>query len=495
MRSVAPFCRVTIALVLLLFPCPCLANGWVSGVNAFRRTPDFYVIFPAIIAIEWIVLARALPAIRPLGACWRVVVFNAASSLAGDILFRIGWAPSSAIVWLQAIPFFFLSVAIELPVLRLLLRKDLHAWPYFSSVIVTANLASYALLLAIERPVREAWLQRLFIADQKVIRQWTNTQMFATATGCLYATESTPGGPHRLRYFDFKNQRWHSLSNSPALNPNVWDVKGNLLAFQTYADPSSRHVVRVTTLPDCTSIREFQLPSTNNNFAGGGEVALSPDRKKLAVLVPTHEIKAPLWGSAYRVPGRSCLVVVYDLATGERSICPRKALHTICWMPDSDRLLFHSLHDDTVLALEILPKTWQKRRKLDDPQHDPFARPPRFSYHPATGRVTALPDTAGRLITAQADRLICWSNSLLTVLNLTNGTRINFNAAAISQFTPPTVSPDNRFALVSFRLNPFTSYMGYPAIVNLENLSERFYLGPLFYHRVWAAPDDEPITP
>jgi hypothetical protein len=291
-----------------------------------------------------------------------------------------------------------------------------------------------------------------------------------------------------LRFFSFSDRRWYSVSNSPALDPNLWDIRGNLLAFQTYGEASSRQIVRVTTLPDCSPIREFQLPQTDYKYADGGELAISPDGKKLAVLVPVHEIQAPLSGSSYRVPGRSCVVVVYDLATGERTDCPRRALHTLCWMPDSARLLFHSLADQNLLGTEKLPKGWRKQYDFDNPEKNPFARPPVFSYLPTTGQVTAAPDFTEQLVTAQAQQIILSSNASLIVLNLTNGTRRHLRLSELSQFTAPVVSPDNRFAVMRFRLNPFTSYLGYPTIVDLENPSQRYYLGQLFYRLEWTAP-------
>src|SRR5262245_34997376 len=194
-RSAATLCNASIPLVLLLSPSVCWANGWISGVNAFRTTPDFYVIFAAIVAVEWIVLWRALRTMGTFGALWRVLAINAASSGAGDILFRIGWAPSSGTVWVQAIPFFFLTVAIELPLLLLLLRKWGAGWRLVSLIALAANVASYALLVAIDRPVRQAWLSRIWADNQKIVRQWTNTQMFSKAKGRLYATESANGGP------------------------------------------------------------------------------------------------------------------------------------------------------------------------------------------------------------------------------------------------------------------------------------------------------------
>lgn len=497
MRSAPIISRATVALGLFLFPYVCSANGWISGVTAFRRTPDFFVIFTAIVVVEWIVLWRALPLLGAFGAVWRVLAINVASSLAGDLLFRVGRTPESGTVWIQAIPFFFLTIAIELPLLRFFLRNRVRGWLQLSVIVLLANVASYALLIAIDRPVREAWLHRIFTADQQVIRQWTNTYMLREATGRIYATESRSGGPpHQLRYFDLKDQRWYSVSNSPAVDPNIWDIEGDVLAFQTYGESTSRQIVWVTTLPTCSPIRELTLPPNNYNSAGGGELAISPDQNKLAVLVPLHEIHAPLSGSSYRVPGRSCLLVVYDLASGDYSVCRRRALRAICWESNSKKVFFHSLTDEKVMSTEVLAKGWQKQFDFNNPERNEFLRPPVFSYRLDTGDVALISNTAAELISAQANQLVLLSNQSLILLNTTNGSRTQRDLGKfVSQYQSPTLSPDGRFAVARFFLNPFTSHFGYPAIVNLENSLERFSIGQVVYRVEWVDDDGRRSIP
>jgi hypothetical protein len=91
-RSIHATARYGLGLVWFVMPSVCCANGWVSGVNAFRQTPEFYVIFTAIVIVEWAILWFCFRPLGSLGSFWRVLLVNTISSLAGDLLFRLGWA-------------------------------------------------------------------------------------------------------------------------------------------------------------------------------------------------------------------------------------------------------------------------------------------------------------------------------------------------------------------------------------------------------------------
>src|SRR5262245_12294468 len=148
-------------LLALLSPSVCLANGWVSGVNAFRHTPHFYFIFAAIVLVESLVLWLWLKPVKALPLLGLVILLNGVSSLAGDGLFRLGWAPCSGTLWKQAVPFFFLTIALEGPLASVIFRRCGNTWNRTALAILSTNVASYALLMAIDRPVREAWLDGL----------------------------------------------------------------------------------------------------------------------------------------------------------------------------------------------------------------------------------------------------------------------------------------------------------------------------------------------
>ena len=477
-------------VALAFAPSACLANGWVSGVTAFRQTPEFYFIFSAIVLVESLIIWLWLRPINPLAVFWRVVALNTVSSLAGDVLFRLGWTPRSGDLWKQAIPFFLLTVALEIPLARALFRKRPETWRRAALLFVSANLASYALLMAIDRPVRMVRLNNLRAADRTILSQWTNTEMLAEAPGRIYATESAPGLPHRLKYFNFSDRSWHPVSNSPALDPRYWHVEGDLLAFLTYGDPASHGVIQLTTLPDCAAIRELRLPGTSYGY-NSWDIAISPDRARLAVLAPLHEIKGPLSGSSYQVLGQTHALIVFDLVTGAALICPRKAASNLCWLPDSRTILFHSFRDEKLHELTTLPKGWKKEYDLAKPGN-PFLEPSVFAYRLDSGTVEPFANTPASRLAADANQLAFQDDTgALALFKLADksGRRVEFGQKLGAG--SPEVSPDGRFALVSLVLNPYVSRWGHPAIVDLNDPARRYYFGPTIYRVVWARTDQQ----
>lgn len=473
-------------VALAFAPSACLANGWVSGVTAFRQTPEFYFIFSAIVLIESIIIWFWLRPINPLAVFWRVLALNTVSSLAGDVLFRLDWTPRSGDLWRQAIPFFLVTIALEIPLARALFRKRPETWRRAALIFVSANVASYVLLMAIDRPVRAVWLNNLRAADRKIFSEWTNAQMLAEAPGRIYATESASGGPaHRLKFFDFTSRRWQSVSNSPALDPRYWHVEGDLLAFLTYGDPASHGVIKLTTLPGCAEIRELRLPGTSYGY-NSWDIAISPDRARLAVLAPLHEIRGPLSGSSYQVLGHTHALIVFDLATGAATIGPRKAAGNLCWLPDSRTILFHSFRDEKLHEITTLPKGWKKEYDLAKPG-SPFLEPPVFAYRLDSGTVEPFANTPAPRLAADANQLAFQDNTgALRLFTLADKSSRRVALGQKLGAGSPEVSPDGRFALVPLALNPYFSRWGHPAIVDLNDPTRRYYFGPTIYRVVWA---------
>ena len=57
---------------------------------------------------------------------------------------------------------------------------------------------------------------------------------------CGNGTESGPGQPHRQRFFNPREQKWHSLPNCSRIDPRCWEVEGDLVAFKQYQEQGTR---------------------------------------------------------------------------------------------------------------------------------------------------------------------------------------------------------------------------------------------------------------
>lgn len=366
-------------------PASALANALLPELNAFRDTPVFYVMFSVAVLLESLCLRLwFFKAMHYGSVLWRVVLLHAASSLAGYLLMRSDFQPDFTRLWQQAIPFFFLTLAVEWPLVWLLFCKPRRSWKRTLLSGLTANVISYAALIALQPPVEAAWLDYLRAKDQEVLMRWTDTSLLAEATGRIYGTESQGGARHRLRYFSFADRRWHSLTNGPEIDPRVWDVEGDLVACKVYpANPPD--VIHLVKLPDFALVQEIPIPRQRFASAGAWDFKLSPDLTTLAVLIRQYEIRQPMSGSSYQVLATTYLLTVFDVATGKPvGTAPRKASSGLCWLPDSQTVLFHSVRDERLLDSPVTQEGWDSPHAVS--QANPaFADTPVYAYDVKAG--------------------------------------------------------------------------------------------------------------
>jgi len=470
-----------------------LANGLIPAINAYRNTPEFYFVFAVVVFIEAVCLRLLLRPMHIASVLWRVVILNAVSSLAGYLLMLSSLRPDYWRVWQQAIPFFFLTLCVELPLLLILFGRHPASWRKKVSVGTIANVLSYAFLILAERPIETMWLDRLRAADRRILDQWADVKMLDESAGLIYGTESGPRVPHRLRFFNPREQKWHSLSNCPAIDPRYWDVEGNLAAFKHYQEePYTYKDITVRRLPDFALVSEISVTNALNSQSGW-DLRISPDRAKLAVLVPRHEISAPLRGSSYRCFGMTCDLAVYEISTGHLiGISPRKAFRGLCWLPDSRGVLFTSLRKASLHDATMLDKGW----KAQYPDADNiFSDAPTYCFDIEKGTVAFFGEMKSTHLAAEAAQLAypCEPDSVVT-FDPTAGRKNKVQIGRLG-YREPVISPDARFAIVHLTLRNPMAYIGYPTIVALKDPQRRYYLDGFNYRLDWTTEREGRTTP
>ncbi len=246
--------HILTASALALYPSLALANGLIPAINAYRNTSAFYFVFTGVILFEALCVRLWLRRPHFALVLWRVVVLNAVSSFAGYLLVRSPLRPDFTYVWQQAIPFFFLTLCVELPLVLVLFMRHDVSWKKRLLIGTVANLLSYVFLIAAERPIETVWLERLRADDRQTLSQWVDLEMLASASGRIYGTES--GGyhrapSHRLRFFDLQDRKWHSMTNCLPIHPGFWDVEGNVFAHRHFNEDGYSHQdITVRRLPD-----------------------------------------------------------------------------------------------------------------------------------------------------------------------------------------------------------------------------------------------------
>lgn len=468
---------IWLGLAVVMAPVTASANALIPALwlNAYRSGVDFWYSFSVVILIESVLAWLWVRPMRYGKVLWRMVVVNAVSSLTGYVAVREDWVSSSSI-WSQAIPMFFLTLGTEFPLIWVLFRGNVSSWKRAAAICATVNLASYAVLIPTEQWLRSAWFAQMRAQDAQVLREWSDTNVLAQASGRIYGTESGPGRPHRLRFFDLGDRRWHSMTNCPPLDPCYWDIEGNLLAFYNYEN--GRGLVSLVSLPGFSPVREIPLPATSYPYyTTQREVSLSPDGSRLAVLIPLHDIQAPNGDSSYTVFGTACRLVVFDTGSGkELGVCSRQAAGGLCWLPDSDAVLFNSLRDEKLFDVgasrQLTPREGAALH-LDRALSDR----PLYAFTIASGVVRAFGEMS-RVHLASASRQLAWREGpdTIRILDLNHATTktLKMETMGHSDFA---ISPDGRFLIVPFRLQQPLAYLGHPTILSIQEPGRRYYLG------------------
>ena len=480
-------------LAAFVMPSVAVANGLIPAINAYRNTPEFGFIFAIVVLLETVCVRLSLRRLHFVSVLWRIILVNGVSSFAGYLLMRSPLRPDFTAVWQQAIPFFFLTLCVELPLLLLLLMGHPASRRRKLLVGLFANVLSYTFLIVAERPVEAVWLDRLRAEDQRVLQQWADTAMLAGSTGVIYGTESGSGLPHRLRVFNPREQTWHSLTNCPPIDPRYWDAEGDLVAFKHYQEQGYTFAdITVRRLPDFAVVTELSVTNAMNSQSGW-DLQISPDRTKLAVLVPLHEISAPLGGTSYRCFGMTCDLVVYDISTGRLvGVSPRKAFAGLCWLPDSRRVLFTSLRNEALHEATRLEQGWKKKYPDADKL---FSDAPTYAYDCRTGTVKYFGEIPSVQLAAQAQQLVyrCEPDSVCTLDPATSKTnRVPIGPLGYQDIG---VSPDGRFAIVPLTLKSPLGYLGNPTIVDLQDPTRRYYIAGFDYRLDWTMETGGRTTP
>ena len=487
------YSHILTAACLALSPSLALANGFIPAVNAYRNTLAFWFVFAVVVLIESVCARMWLRPIHLVSAVWRVLVLNAVSSLAGYLLMRSPLHPDFMHVWQQAIPFFLLTLCVELPLVLVFFPESPASRRQKLLLGTIANVLSYAFLILAERPVESVWLGRLRAADRRVLEQWVDTEMLSHAVGLIYGTESGPGLPHRLRYFDPREQKWHSMPECRPIDPRYWDVEGDVVAFRHSQEVGySYRDITVSRLPTFEILTEISVTNAINSQSGW-DLLISPDRTKLAVLVPLHEISAPLRGPSYRCFGMTCDLLIYDIRSGKLiGISSRKAFRGLCWRPDSQGVLFTSLRNESLHNLTMLEEGWKRTYPDADKQ---FSDAPTYIYDIESGSVEYFAEMQTIHLATQAGRLAYTSgNDTICMLDPNTGETKTVNVGRLG-YRDITISPDGRLAVAHFTLSPPLAYLGYSTIVDLAQPERRYYIDGFDYRLDWTTDGDSRTTP
>ena len=475
--------------VVLLFFLPATA-AWADGVSPILNLFHADTWRPATIVTAVIILIESLLLrwwLRPItyGRALKLsFLVNVASSCAGSVLLLLFNRTSYFMrdAFSLVVPLFAITLATEIPLLRLLSKTHSVSWKRILPVGLGLNVASYFAVFTLEIGLFAAFLSQAGARDARDLAAWNNPRLLDEFSGALYGTASIPR--HRLRIFDPQAQTWNDLTNGPAIDPRKWDVESNRCAFVDW----DTKCLKIARLPDFSGLREiptepFEVPprAGSDHWQGVVGLALSPDAKQLAILYRTDGAVAYRDESSYFHLGDACRLIVLDAETGaEIARAPRRASGDLCWLPDSRSVLFCSFEDETLYDVPRSAVRGATSYGADYARDDRFAAR-LYVFHLDTGAVAPFASGRSPTLAAGARQILVQRDGVVLILD-TNGretARLHLNVRRESL----VVSPDGTriFAEIP-RHDPFHGY-GVPVLLDPAAPDVRHALPAAFSYR------------
>ncbi len=484
--------------LLLLVPTASLADG-VSPVLNFFHTDTWLpasIVTLVIILVESGLLRWRIRQVPFLGSLWRSIVLNAASSVTGSVLL-LAFGRDSFFMWdtmSMVLPLFLITLATEIPLLRLLYRQISLAWQRACFVGVGINVASYACVFAIEIGLLSGWIAYAGRLDKKEQTDWQSPQLLSRVTGRIYGTVS-PGPTHGLRLFDPQAGAWTTLTNCPSLDPNTWDVAWDVCAYIPWgtADWKERHLV-MARLPEFCVIHDMEVTRFMDhdfdgiaNWQGVAALSLSPDARHLAILFRYAEVAAYKDASSYYALGSKCRVIVVALDSGrEIARAPRWASDRgVCWLPDARTVLFSSFDDEKVYQTPKSAVRGDTGYGIGDAKTAKFPRS-LFAFRMKTGDVARFADGSDPCLALRRRLVMVRAGDALRLLD-PSGRQVSSLDVSRLGYRGARVSPDGTMAIADMRRHSPFSAGGTTVLIDVAAPATRHFMGGEFsYKYVWT---------
>ena len=342
----------------LLTPTAAFANGVSPILNLFHKETwiPTSIVTLVIILLESCLLRWRIKGSHFASTLWKCLLFNIASSITGSLILIVT-SRDSFFIWDSmslVFPLFLITLCTEIPLLYVLF-KDVPLTGKRAIVLGCGiNAASYIAVFILQIGLFMGWTSHAKRLDKKEIEQWNNPKILEHASGRIYKT-GFANSESKLSVYNLQNSKWDRLPNCPTIDYDKWDIEGNMCVFLPQSDePQTNKNLFVSHIPSFKTIIKIPLGQFSDkqfdNWQGAIGVALSPDKKKLAILYRLTGAVAPKNSSGYFNLGDKCRLIIIDVLTGkEISRASRWASdYGLCWLADSDRILFSSYDDESL---------------------------------------------------------------------------------------------------------------------------------------------------
>ncbi|MEI6149582.1 MAG: hypothetical protein WCS01_10830 [bacterium] len=494
----------SLLLLLLLAPTAAFADGVSPILNFFHKDTwlPASIVTLVIILVESGLLRWRMKQIPFRGALWRSAMVNAASSVTGSLLL-LAFGRNSFFMWdtmSMVLPLFAITLATEIPLLRLLYKQVPITWGRACVLGTGINVASYACVFTLEIGLLFGWLSYASHLDRKEHSEWQSPQLLQRVTGRIYGTVST-GPTHELRVLDPQRGTWAKLTNCPSLDPNTWDIRRDVCAYVPWntGEWKDRHLI-ISRLPEFAVLHDIEASKfmdhtfdENANWQGTTALSLSPDVRHVAILFRYADVVAYKDRSSYYSLGSKCRVIVVALDSGrEIARAPRWASdHGLCWLPDAKTVLFSSFDDEKVYQTPKGDVRGNTGYGIGDSKDAKFPRGI-FAFRTDTGEVTRFSDGSQPTLAYQANRVLIRDGTLLRLLDPSGREKARVDIPRLG-YRGVIASPDGGLFLAEMqRHSPFYPG-GMLTLVDIADPNTRHVIdGDFSYKYNWTENTEEP---
>lgn len=484
--------------LLLLVPATASADGVSPILNFFHKDTwlPASIVTLVIILVESGLLRWRIKQVAFIGSLWRSAILNAASSAAGSALL-LAFRRDSFFMWdamSLVLPLFLITLATEVPLLRLLYRQVPLVWRRAYSLGVGINIASYACVFAIEIGLLFGWISYAGHLDRKEQAAWQNPELLHRLTGRIYGTVS-PGATHGLRLLDPQAGAWTTLTNSPSLDPNTWDIARDICAYVPWGtlDWKDRRLI-ISRLPGFSVIHDIEVArfmerdlDDTASWQGIEMLSLSPDAKRLAILFRHADAVAYKDSASYYSLGSKCRLIVVDVDSGQETArAPRWASDRgLCWLPDARTVLFSSFDDEKVYQTPKGAVRGNTGYGIGDSKDPKFPRS-LFAFHVDAGEVSRFADGSDPCLAARRKLVMVRDGDSLRLLEPSGRQSSRLDVPRLG-YRGARVSPDGDVVIADmWRHSPFYAG-GTTVLIDLAAPARRHYVaGGFSYKYVWA---------
>lgn len=468
-----------ILFLLIIIPSPANAHIPVPIPNYFSKESigETVIWTIVLILVQSMLLKWRIREISYIGSLWRSALINIILSAAVSVLL-----PEPAFNPFIIIQYSLVSLILCVPLLYFLYTRTGISWIRSFRIGLLLTLVSYfAFIVVLSAAGAVQWGAEVLL-DRYQVSKSNYSELLQASSGRIYATYFPKSGKfdYKFSYFDTKLLGWKDIEYINNIDASYWDVEGDILAYIVgyYSYHENNHkFLKIYSLSRNSQVHEISLtefvklqPGETSTF---DSIKISPDKKKLAVLLRLGRIQGYRDSAGSSVLGGKCKLFILDIHTGGGiATAPRWASAYVapCWVPDSSSVLFSSYQDEKLYDGDISDRERGKVYKYDDLKDPRFASG-LYKFDLAEGSVKWFGEGNHPRLDIANNSIVMPVKEGIRILDTATGRERITQIQGLAEWHPVIPSPDGRLLLCFIKGNAKEYY---PVVVDPKDPNRRF---------------------